>query len=53
MDYGRLPVTGGGIAIGALAINQMWLLGIGFGLVAVGTLAIRFGWRRGKEMSDA
>jgi hypothetical protein len=53
MDYGRLPVTGAGLALGSVFIGQTELVAIALALVAVGTLLIRFGWRRGKSMTDA
>jgi hypothetical protein len=53
MDYGRLPLTGAaGLTIGAIVIDQLWLLAVAVGLVTVGVLLIRFGWRRGKTLSD-
>lgn len=48
MDYGTLPYTGGGLAFGAIIVGQSELLGIAIGLVTLGTVLIRFGWRRGK-----
>lgn len=52
MDYGQLPYTGGGLVLGSLIISQTWLLGIAVALVLMGTLLIRFGWRRGKAGND-
>jgi hypothetical protein len=50
MDYGKgaLPVTGAGITVGALVIDQLWLAAVAAVVIAVGAVFIRVGWRRGK-----
>jgi len=51
MDYGRrsaLPFTGAGITIGAIVIDQWWLAITGAGVIALGAVLTRVGWRRGK-----
>lgn len=51
MDYGKpsaLPFTGAGITIGAIVIDQLWLAAVAAGIIAVGAVLTRFGWRRGK-----
>lgn len=53
-DYGKaLPFTGGGVALFGVFIDQMWLAIIATGLVVVGAVAIRVGFRRGKKASQA
>lgn len=50
-DNARLASTGtlGAITIGGTLITGWWLLGAAAGLVIIGALAIRFGFRRGKN----
>jgi hypothetical protein len=50
-DHNQLARTGTGAAlvIGGTAITGFWLLAVAFGLVAVGAIAIRFGFRRGRS----
>lgn len=50
-DHARLASTGigGALAIGGAVITGWWLLAAAAGIVAVGALAIRFGFRRGKN----
>lgn len=50
-DYGKLPFTGAGITIGSVFIDQFWLAGIAVGLVVIGAVAVRLGFRRGKDVS--
>lgn len=50
---GALAATGAGtITIGGIAFDQLWLLAAAAVLVAVGAIAIRFGWRRNKGISE-
>jgi hypothetical protein len=50
MDYGKaaLPITGAGITIGALIIDQVGLAAIAVAVIAIGAVLTRVGWRRGK-----
>jgi hypothetical protein len=51
MDYDKpsaLPFTGAGITIGAIVIDQWWLAITAAGLIALGAVLTRVGWRRGK-----
>jgi hypothetical protein len=51
MDYGgRLALTGPGIVIGSLVINQAWLLVAGIGMFLLGISCVRLGWRRDKQV---
>jgi hypothetical protein len=54
-DYGKtLANTGlGGLAIGGYVIDQWWLVAVAAGLIVVGILGLRFGWRRGKSANQA
>jgi hypothetical protein len=50
-DNAQLAKTGsaaGAIVIGSTIITGWWLLGIAAGIVLIGALAVRFGFRRGK-----
>lgn len=50
-DNAQLAKTGsaaGAIVIGSTIITGWWLLGIAAGIVLIGALCIRFGFRRGK-----
>lgn len=52
-DYGQLAYTGlGTIVVGGIVINQWWLATIAVGLILLGILVLRLGWRRGKTASD-
>jgi hypothetical protein len=53
MDYGKaaLPLTGAGIAVGGVIIDQVWLLAIAGGLIAGGALLLRLTYRRGKPLN--
>jgi hypothetical protein len=44
---------GGAIVIGGVAYTGYWLLAIAVGLVAVGALAVRLGFRRKRAVSEA
>ncbi len=49
MDYGnKLALTGPGVVIGSLVINQAWLIVAGVALFAIGIACVRLGWRRDK-----
>ncbi|MFD4968932.1 hypothetical protein [Streptomyces sp. NPDC058424] len=49
-DHGKLASTGAGaLVIGTTVITGWYLLAIAAGLVAIGALCIRFGFRRGKN----
>lgn len=54
MNYAKvLPATGGsGLLIGGVVISQAWLLGLAIGLVLAAAVAIRFGWRRNKQLNE-
>jgi hypothetical protein len=55
-DNAQLARTGsaaGAIVIGTTVITGWWLLGIAAGLVTVGALAVRFGFRRGKSAGQS
>lgn len=49
-DHAQLARTGtaGALVIGGTVITGWWLLGAALALVAVGAIAIRFGFRRGR-----
>lgn len=51
MDYGRLPATGAGIALGGVFINEIGILAIAIVLIAVGATLIRTRFRRGQSVS--
>ncbi len=51
-SYGGLAFTGTGVVIGGVVLGQAWLLAIAVGLVLVGMMCVRLGWRRGKTISD-
>ncbi|MBL3669076.1 peptidase [Streptomyces sp. M2CJ-2] len=50
-DNAHLARTGtaGALAIGGAVVTGWWLLAIAAGIVVIGALAIRFGYRRGKN----
>jgi LPXTG-motif cell wall-anchored protein len=50
-DYGKLPVTGAGITLGAVVIDQLWLVAFGVALVSLGAFMARR-WRRGRTVTD-
>ena len=55
-DNAQLAKTGsaaGAIVIGTTVITGWWLLGIAAGIVVVGALCIRFGFRRGKSAGQS
>ncbi|MFE9127071.1 hypothetical protein ACFYOF_16900 [Streptomyces sp. NPDC007148] len=52
MHYGSLAATGATLTIGGVVLDQVWLVGAAAGLVLVGALCVRFGFRRGKTPSD-
>lgn len=53
MSGGKLPVTGlSTIMVGGVAINQVNLALIAVGIVIVGAVLYRFGWRRRKPISS-
>jgi hypothetical protein len=46
-----LPVTGAGVAtVGTLHLTSLYLVGIAVGIVAIGAVLVRLGWRRGKTV---
>jgi hypothetical protein len=51
--YGRLAATGGGISVAGMAIDQLWMVAAATGLVVVGAVLIRFGFRRERQVGDA
>lgn len=51
-DNPTLAQTGGGIVLGSVVIGQMWLIAIALLLVTLGALAIRVGFRRGREVNS-
>ncbi|WP_267595710.1 hypothetical protein [Carbonactinospora thermoautotrophica] len=53
MSYEKLPLTGAGITVGGVFFEQVWLLVAAAGLIAMGALMIRLGWRRNKGISQA
>ena len=50
-DNAQLARTGtaGALVIGTTVITGWWLLGAALGIVAVGAICIRLGFRRGKN----
>jgi len=42
-----------GLAAGSLILGQGWILAGAITLVAMGALAIRINWRRGKDIGDS
>jgi hypothetical protein len=50
-DNAQLARTGtaGALVVGGAVITGWWLLAIAAGIVAIGALTIRFGFRRGKN----
>ena len=51
--YGGLAYTGlGSITIGALVINQVWLVVLAFALIVFGALLVRHTFRRNKHPKD-
>jgi hypothetical protein len=49
-DHAQLARTGlgGAIVIGGTVYTGWWLLGAAAALIAIGAIAIRFGFRRGR-----
>ncbi|MFD7793578.1 hypothetical protein [Streptomyces sp. NPDC059759] len=45
----RTGTAAGTIVVGGAVITGWWLLAIAAGLVTIGVLVIRFGFRRGKS----
>lgn len=51
--HARLPMTGAaGVTVAGIYFGQIALLGVAVGLVVVGAVALRLGWRRGKPVSS-
>lgn len=50
-DYGKLPFTGAGITLGAVVIDQLWLVALGVALVTIGAFMARH-WRREKSVTE-
>jgi uncharacterized membrane protein len=49
-DHARLAQTGAGaLVIGTTVITGWWILSIAAGVVVIGALLIRFGFRPGKN----
>lgn len=50
-DNAQLARTGtlGAVAIGGAVVTGWWLLAVAVGVVALGAVAIRLGFRRGKN----
>ncbi|MES4892038.1 hypothetical protein [Streptomyces sp. NPDC096012] len=46
--YGQLAATGTSLTIGSIVLDQTWLIAAALGLVVLGALFIRLGFRRGK-----
>lgn len=52
-DNAKLASTGAGaLVIGTTVITGWWLLAAAAGLVAVGALVVRFGFRSGKSAAQ-
>lgn len=49
---GTLPFTGAGVALGSIVLGQGTIVAIALGLIVVGALAVRFGFRRGQTPLD-
>jgi hypothetical protein len=49
VNYGSLASTGATLTIGGIVFDQIWLIAAAFGLVLIGALCIRLGFRRGKN----
>ncbi len=48
-----LPVTGtAGMTVAGIYFNQLWLVAVAVSLVAIGTLLVRFSWRKGRTVAD-
>lgn len=54
MDYGTktLPMTGAGVTAFGIYFGQLWLVALALGLVAVGAILLKIGFRRGKRADD-
>lgn len=53
MDYQKaLPMTGSGIVIGGVVVEQGWLIAAALALVTIGAVIVRLCFRRGKEATD-
>lgn len=50
-SYGGLASTGFAVTIGGLTMGPMGLVVSAAALVGVGALALRLGWRRGREVN--
>ena len=50
-SYGTLPVTGATITVGGIMLDQVWLLGAGFGALVIGVTMLRLTWRRGQSIA--
>ena len=52
-DYeAKLPLTGAGLTLFGVVIDQLWLVALAVGLVAVGAIAVRLSFRRGRHAVD-
>jgi hypothetical protein len=53
-DNAQLARTGtaGALVIGTTVITGWWLIGVAVGIVAIGALCIRFGFRRGRTAGE-
>lgn len=49
----KTGAVGGAVVIGSTVITGWWLLGIAAGIVLIGALCVRFGFRRGKEAGQS
>ncbi|MFI1170826.1 hypothetical protein [Streptomyces melanogenes] len=52
MNYGSLASTGVTLTIGGIVLDQVWLIALAAGLVVMGAVVIRLGFRRGKTPRD-
>jgi hypothetical protein len=50
-SYARAS-TAAGTAVAAVLTDQLWLLAVAAGVVAVAVTVIRIRWRRGRGLSD-
>lgn len=52
MNYGSMAGTGATVTLFGVAFDQFQLIAISAGLVILGALAVRYGFRRGKSAQE-
>lgn len=50
-NYGGLASTGFAVTVGGLTLGPLGLVAAATALVTVGAVALRLGWRRGRDLN--